>query len=49
MEKKWLKQFEGKKAGSIKEEKDVDVVSGATISCQEIIRKVNALNVQSKK
>ena len=48
-EETWRKQFEGKKAGTIKEGKDVDVVSGATISCQEIIRKINALNPQRKK
>ena len=48
-EQTWKKQFEGKKAGTIKEGKDVDVVSGATISCQEIIRKINALNPQQKK
>ena len=43
--KSWLKQFIGRKPGSLKIGKDVDGISGATISVKSII---SSLNNQSK-
>ena len=37
----WLKQFIGKVGGSLKYDKDIDGISGATISVKSLIKEVN--------
>ncbi|MBT8218767.1 MAG: FMN-binding protein [Bacteroidia bacterium] len=43
--KSWLKQFIGYKAGQLRVGKEIDGISGATISVHSI---VNSLNIQQK-
>lgn len=42
--RKWLGKFEGLKAGELKYGKNVDAVSGSTISAKSIIDKINNLS-----
>lgn len=37
----WLKQFKGKKGGTLKLNKDIDAISGATISAHAVVRMIN--------
>jgi len=40
--KSWLKQFIGKKGGSLKVDHEIDGISGATISVHSIVNEVNS-------
>lgn len=39
--KNWLRQFIGKKGGKLKVNKDIDAISGATVSVNSIVKEIN--------
>ena len=39
--KSWLKQFVGKKGGDLKVDREIDGISGATISVHSIVKEIN--------
>ncbi len=38
----WLRQFIGKRGGKLKVSKDIDAISGATVSVNSIVKEINA-------
>lgn len=38
----WLKQFIGKRGGTLKVDQEIDVISGATVSVNSIVNEINA-------
>lgn len=42
--REWLKQFDNKKVGSFARSKNIDAISGGTLTVDEIITKVNNLS-----